>query len=401
MTALLRATPIERKAAGLAAAFVVLGARGDPRVAAFQEALAQAGQAPARLIDYRDVCTDAGALDDLPHGAVLRIESPGRDFEVTRALLLAGVAASEAATEAHLDAEQMQRLGPDKGRILAPRQVYRGLCAGLDRVAARLAERPDVTPLLDTELIKLAFDKSRCHAALGAHGVRVPRTLPPPRTFDDLLAQMRDARLGRVFVKLQHGSAASGIVALAQSPRGMSAWTTAEVVEARDGVRLYNSRAVRRLDGVREIAQLIDALIALGVHVEAWIPKAGSDGATCDLRVLMVDGEPAHMVLRRSRTPFTNLHLLNERADATALTSRMSVEARDDLLATCRKAAKVFGRSLHVGLDVAVTADLKRAYVLEANAFGDLIKGVELDGLDTYAWQLSKLPGWLERRADA
>src|SRR5262249_14138220 len=150
----------------------------------------------------------------------------------------------------------------------------------------------DVTSLLDPELIKLAFDKRECHAALSAAGISVPRALPPPACFDDLIEQMRRARLPRVFVKLQHGSAASGMVALATSPRGVAAWTTVQY-ERRLGVELFNTRAVRRIEGAAGIAAIINALIPLGVHVEAWVPKVGIDGAACDLRVLVVNGEPA------------------------------------------------------------------------------------------------------------
>jgi hypothetical protein len=378
--------------------FVILGGRGDPRVQGFGDALARAGVTPARLIDYRDVCAcPAGLLQEMAANAVLRIESPGRDPGVTQALLAAGVSPCCAAGEPFIAADEV--LLQEKGRILAPRQAFRGLGAVLDHVSAALASRPDVTSLLNPELIKLAFDKQQCHAALAAAGVSVPRALPPPTCFDDLIEQMREARLPRVFVKLRHGSAASGMAALATSPRGIAAWTTTELVKALGGgVKLFNTRAVRRIEGAADVGALIDALIPLGVHVEAWVPKAGVGGATCDLRVLVVDGEPAHMVLRKSRTPFTNLHLGNERAPAAELKARMSGAAWSDLIDTCRRAGRRFAGSFHVALDIAVTADLRRHYVLEVNAFGDLLRGVHIDGLDPYAFEIAQLPRWLARR---
>jgi len=377
--------------------FVILGARGDPRVEAFGNALMHAGLPPALLIDYRDVCANpAGFACDLPADAVLRIESPGRDFDVTRALLAAGVEPCRDAGEPVIAVEEIT--SQEKGRILEPRQAFRGLCAVLDNVSTALAGRPDVTSLLDPELIKLAFDKRACHAALSAAGVSVPPALPPPECFGDLVEKMRKAGVLRVFVKLRHGSAASGVVAFAVSPRGCVAWTTTELVNADGGVKLFNTRAIRRLQRAAEIGALLDALIPLGVHVEAWVPKAGIGGSGCDLRVLVIDGEPAHMVLRKSRTPFTNLHLGNERGAAEEIKTRMSDAAWSELLATCRHAGRRFAGSFHVALDVAVAVDLRRHYVLEVNAFGDLLRGVYLDGLDPYAFEIARVPGWLARR---
>jgi hypothetical protein len=395
-----KATPQEDRAGSHAVPdrpFVILGARGDPRVQAFGDALARAGLAPAHLIDYRDVCVRPSRpfAPEMPAGALLRIESPGRDPGVTKALLAAGIPPCRAAREPFITADAAPL--HEKGRILAPRQAFRGLGAVLDRVTAALVSRPDVTSLLDPELIKLAFDKRQCHAALSVAGISVPRALPPPACFDDLIEQMREARLPRVFVKLRHGSAASGMVALATSRHGIAAWTTTELHDRRRGVQLFNTRAVRRIEGAAGVAALIDALIPLGVHVEAWVPKAGIGETICDLRVLVIDGEPAHMVLRKSCTPFTNLHLGNERAPAADLKARMSDAAWSNLIDTCRQAGQRFARSLHVALDVAVAVDLRRHYVLEVNAFGDLLRGAQVDGLDPYAFEIAQLPRWLAR----
>jgi hypothetical protein len=384
--------------ASLKRPFIILGARGDPRVEAFGAALARAGLAPAHLLDYRDVCACPATLaHEIPAGAVLRVESPGRDATVTQALLAAGVSPCRAAGEPFIADGEIPL--QEKGRILEPRQAFCGLGVVLDHVSDTLGRRPDVTSLLDPNLIKLAFDKRQCHAALLAGSVSVPRTLPPPACFTGLIEEMRKARVPRVFVKLRHGSAASGMVAFAASARGFVAWTTTELVNAPSGVKLFNTRAVRRLQRAADISALVDALIPLGVHVEAWVPKAGIGKSSCDLRVLVVDGEPAHMVLRKSITPFTNLHLGNERAPAAELKARMSEASWSELLDTCRRVGRIFARSFHVALDIAVSVDLRRHYVLEVNAFGDLLRGVEADGLDPYAFEIARLPDWLARRS--
>jgi len=94
-------------------------------------------------------------------------------------------------------------------------------------------------------------------------------------------------------------------------------------------------------------------------------------------------------LLRKSRQPITNLHLGAERADAGALLAQMSAKAVAALDDTCRRVARAFPGALHLGIDVAVASGLTRHYVLEVNAFGDLLKGVaNSQGLDAYDVEL-------------
>ena len=199
---------------------------------------------------------------------------------------------------------------------------------------------------------------------------------------------MRNARLPRVFVKLQHGSAAAGTVALATSNLGMSAITTVEMVRSGEETKLYNSRRLLRITRPTEIAQLIDALAPHGLHVEAWIPKASIEGRSADLRVLAIGGDTALRVLRTSEHPITNLHLGGARHDAALLLNRMPASAVAALDATVAGVARLLPGALQLGIDIAVAAGFKRHYVLEVNAFGDLLNGVSRDGLNAYDLQV-------------
>ena len=67
----------------------------------------------------------------------------------------------------------------------------------------------------------------------------------------------------------------------------------------------------------------------------------------------------------------------------------MTPKAVEALDATCRAVAKAFPGALQIGIDVAVAVGLARHYVLEVNAFGDLLKGITTgEGLDAYDVQL-------------
>jgi hypothetical protein len=231
-------------------------------------------------------------------------------------------------------------------------------------------------------------------------------------SFDQLTTLMRVQGWDRVFVKLAHGSSASGVVAYQRTSRGPAgsglqshrAVTTVEMVRTRGELRLYNSRRLRTYTDVREIATLIDALARHRIHVEQWLPKAGIDGRVFDLRVVVIGGRARQSVARLSRTPITNLHLLNDRADTSAIRRRMGCDAWRAAMATCARVMRVcFPGSLHGGVDLLVSSNFRRHAVLEVNAFGDLLPGVTCDGLHTYAAEIAALTqdGTVRRPAHA
>ena len=211
------------------------------------------------------------------------------------------------------------------------------------------------------------------------------------RSFAELLARMEATGLRRVFVKLACGSSASGVVAFRTGGARLQAITTVEL-ERRDGeLRLYNSRRLRTYETAADIVPLIDALCREGVQVEEWVPKAAFEGEVFDLRVLVIGGEVCHVMPRLSRQPMTNLHLLNRRGDLERLRSEVPPECWVAALETARRAAGLFPRCLHVGVDLLLTPSFRRHAVLEANAFGDLLPGALCNGLSTYEAELVAL----------
>jgi hypothetical protein len=204
------------------------------------------------------------------------------------------------------------------------------------------------------------------------------------QSFDQLHERMRQTGCRRVFVKLAHGSSASGVIAYQTNGARQQALTTVEMVRQQGELRLYNSRRIRLYHESNKIAELMDALIREGVRVEEWMPKAGIDDHVFDLRIVVIAGRARHVVVRMSRSPMTNLHLLNRRGDWSALLTRMGQEVWQAVRQTCAKVATVFPRSLHVGVDVLIAPGYQRHAVLEGNAFGDLLPGVLSEGVDTY-----------------
>jgi glutathione synthase/RimK-type ligase-like ATP-grasp enzyme len=330
---------------------------GGRRARLFADAVRAAGLPPAVEIPWRGLA--AGETPEIPDGALVRIDSPDGDAEVDR--LLRG----DAEPAAH-------------GEIRSGEAWYAGFTKALGRLGGTLLNDP-------AELAVL-FDKRQCHAVLRNAGVPVPDAAPPLAGYDDLRAEMRAAGWRRVFVKPPHGSSASGVIAFEHAGPRVMATTSVEVADG----RLYNSLTVRRYGDEATVRYIVDRLGPL--HVERWYPKAGLGGRTVDLRVVVIGGEPTHVVVRASRHPMTNLHLGAERGDVAAVRRAAGETEWRAAMDTCARAAAQFPGCLQVGVDLMFAGGWRGHAVAEVNAFGDLLPGlVNEHGRDTYAEQVHRL----------
>jgi hypothetical protein len=179
----------------------------------------------------------------------------------------------------------------------------------------------------------------------------------------------------RVFVKLRHGAAAAGMMAVARSGDRWQAWTTARIGE--DGV-LYSAREVERIAHKQDIARLVDRLAPLMLHVEQWVPKFGMAGETIDLRIIVAGAKTISLV-RGSRHPITNLHIGGSRRTPAGLVARIGADAWRSVLDTAHAAAASVPRGDIKSFDVAVLSCGRKHVLLEANVFGDYVKGLAVD----------------------
>jgi hypothetical protein len=370
--------------------FVVIGNQDSRRVELFQAALADLRLPQAHIVSYLDLLSGKEALpQSVRDGTIIRIESPGKDFEVERALIAAGADFADGCERFDcVSRRAAQNLSFERGRILYPSQWYLGYRATLRLIERQLAECPPYRLMNSPAEIALMFDKIACHQSLSSRGAPVARSLGAVKSFEELDERMRERNCHRVFVKLAYGSSASGVVAYQTDGRRYQATTTVEMERRNGGLHLYNSRRIRVYRDWREIAELIDALCRHRVHVEQWMPKAGFDSRTFDLRVVVIAGRACHTVARLSRSPMTNLHLLNERGDPDAVRERVGPPVWDAAMRNCEFAMGCFPESLYAGIDLLFTPDFRRRAVIEVNAFGDLLPGVFWRGLGTYAAEL-------------
>ncbi|MER0423928.1 STM4014 family protein [Streptomyces microflavus] len=355
--------------------FAVVGNPENRRVAFFQEALRAVGPAPARVVSWLQVLRGEAVFEP---GETVRIDSPGENSEVER--LLRGV--------------------DDPTRVEGSARWYAGFLSAVGEVS-RAASAAGAEVLTSPGDIAALFDKRLCHALLEDAGVPVPAspTSGPRaarvRDWSDVRALMREHRMPRAFVKLAHGSSASGVLAVETAGPGRVRASTS--VERDAEGRLFNSLRVRRYTTEREVGAIVDALAPDGLHIERWLPKASQRGRAADLRIVVVGGRATHAVVRTSLSPMTNLHLGGARGDLDEVRAAVSAVGGcwREALAMCERAAACFPGTLCVGVDLLPAAGWRRFAVGEVNAFGDLLPGLTglpgsgAEGLDTYAAQVA------------
>ncbi|MFJ1546212.1 STM4014 family protein [Streptomyces sp. NPDC088246] len=368
-------SPSPSSTGGPAPRFAVVGVPGNRRVALFQDAVRAAGLPPARVVPWLNVLRGEAAFRP---GETVRMDSPGEDAEVERLLRAVG----------------------DPARVEGTALWYARFTSAV-RAVARTAAASGAVLVDDPGDVAVLFDKRLCHAVL--EGAQVPVPASPTsgaaatevRDWADVRARMAAHGMPRAFVKLAHGSSASGVLAVETAGPGRVRATTS--VERDTAGRLFNSLRVRRCTTEREVAAIVDALAPDGLHIERWLPKATQRGRAADLRVVVVAGRATHAVVRTSHSPMTNLHLGGERGSLDDV--RAAVEAAGgswaETLAVCERAAACFPDTLCVGVDLLPATGWRRFAVGEVNAFGDLLPrltglpGSGAEGLDTYGAQVA------------
>ena len=124
---------------------------------------------------------------------------------------------------------------------------------------------------------------------------------------------------------------------------------------------------------------------------QAWIPKAGLFHRPFDLRVVVVGGRARNVMLRLGHGPMTDSQLLGGKGEVETLRRRMGEAAWLSMLVQCEQAlAKCFPRSLYAGFDVLVEPNFRKAWILEVNAFGDLLPRILHEGKETYEWEIEE-----------
>jgi glutathione synthase/RimK-type ligase-like ATP-grasp enzyme len=325
------------------------------------------------LIPWREVVPCLGDLDPMPAfdaPAVVRLESPGRDFEVMKLLLKAG--AVEDAGEPPRD---WLSLPYSLGQMVRPDLFHGGFRQVLHGLRSAFDARPHLTPLSCPLAVAELFDKRATAARLVAAGLPCPPSLPPPASARELLDELRAHGFYTAYVKLNTGSAATGIAVVHAGDE--PPWAITSLLRRAGG--FYNTRRLQRVTGA-ELTAVLEFLIREGVIIQKGIPMAQIDGQNFDVRVVVLYGRPAFTIFRLSGQPMTNLHLGGRRGRLEVCRKCVPVRAWLDAMDHCVEAAGLYPCAA-VGVDLLFERGYLNHYILEINAFGDFFPGLtDTDG---------------------
>lgn len=252
------------------------------------------------------------------------------------------------------------------GVVAPPALLHAGWQDVLEELEPRLANR---RMWLRPRVVAAMADKLVTRAALRAAGVPHPpglEDLPSHADVDARIAVAVDRGFDGLYVKLQGGASASGLVYLKGLNQPPIFGTKTFVPHP---VGWQNSRRL----SVLPLSELRPALAFLereGATWEAAIPLARLRGRFADVRVVVYGGEVVAMVGRAHGVPITNLHLGGQRISEAALRDWLPSRTFHDVRALAVRAVRAL--DAHAGgVDVAIEDHTWRPWVLEVNPMGD------------------------------
>lgn len=367
---------------------VLIAPPNSRRVSAFQNSLQQINWPLAKIISYQEIVSSPELLPSLVReGNIIRVETSGECCATERLLLTLGQSSSEVNTIENIASIQLEQ-----GEIIPSNQWYAGLKSFFVILQKQLNQCAKHYCTIDfTEGLQL-FDKRQTSQYWQAANLAIPQQITEHvNSFEQLLVVLRQYGLSRVFIKLAHGSGASGAIAMAIAKNKIQVITTIEKVETAQQIHFYNSSKLIRYSCWQEIAVMIDQLLKYHhLQIEAWIPKASYQGKVFDIRVVVVAGKAMHTLVRLGTQAMTNLHLGNGRGDLQQIKAYLG-EGWQSVPELAEQAMQCFPNSLYAGVDVLVSQTKKKPYLLEANTFGDFHPNTYFKGLDTYQMELAAL----------
>lgn len=228
------------------------------------------------------------------------------------------------------------------------------------------------------------LDKKESKKCLQEHGIPVTQMFDADiKTPEQLLEFLRQERCYSVFLKPRYFSGAAGAAAFRFYPASESEPLPASASMPADGRmalytscllegrQLINTKKMFRLQDKAQIFSLLERLLALECIIERWHPKANVHGKSYDLRIVYQFGHIAHIVVRCSNAPVTNLHLNNQALEVQAL--GLSAQAVRELEELCARAVRLFPGLNAAGIDVLLEKGTLQPRIIEMNGQGDLI----------------------------
>ncbi len=184
-----------------------------------------------------------------------------------------------------------------------------------------------------------------------------------------LVEQMQERKIYNVFIKPSEFSGAAGVMAFRIHPKtsALKLYTACQMTSQ----GLFNTKKLSCIEDKDSIIKILDQLVKMDAMVERWHAKETIFGKSYDLRVVFQFGKIAHIVVRCSDGPITNLHLNNQAAQFSSLC--LDNKKIEEIEVLCAKACHAIPGLQVAGLDVMLDKGSKTPRIIEINGQGDLI----------------------------
>ncbi len=351
----------------------------------FKQAVISQGFSPPLCISYWDILQKKVDLAQAFNAIdVLKIESSGEDFAVRKELL--ALAATHGSN--FISSQSSKQLSFDKGIIRHGRQEHVGFQMLLQKIQKATEAFPNLQIMNAVEDILLMLDKTRFHKKMLLQNIAVIPAIYNITSFEELIQQMKLQNWTRVFLKPNHGSSASGVIAFRKNGPKMMATTSIEYTQTKGTIKLYNSLKIHKYQNPKQIEKIVNIIAQNGIIVEKWISKSTLKSSIYDFRVVTTNQNPKHIIARQSHSPLTNLHLGNRRGNLELIKNEIENTSWHNLEELAKQTARAMPQTLYAGLDILISKETQEPYLIESNAFGDLLPNLLADGLDTYETQI-------------
>ena len=349
------------------------------RVKFFLEAAQKLGFPPPILIEYEKVLNNINIINDALYKCdVLRIESYGEWWETEKRLILLGTSEEE---------KSQLNLEDEFSNTRIQKAAYKGLEILMKNIEEILKKHPQCRCPQSPSAILMMNDKVKTHICLKNNDIRVPQAFYEINDVETMLNIMNEQNWTQVFIKPRHGSSACGVVAFRRNQNQWIAYSSLKKING----NFYNVLQVNKTQDKNMICEMLKYVFEMGVIVEQWIPKLTFQKQITDLRVVAYKNESCQTVLRCAKHAITNLHLGNQRGDLEAFRTFIGMENWVETMMTAQKVVQAIPGACYAGVDLAWDSSKRKLYVLEANAFGDLLPNVLHHGFNTYETYLQKL----------
>ena len=333
------------------------------------------------ILDYTNIIqTPERILDSLPPNSWLKIDSPGEDPQVQEFFIRQG-------WQLQQHTHRPLQLPTQHGQLMASDDWYYGYADFLNRLESLITPELNIRWVNNIKSILLMTDKWCCQQHFQQYHIPTPQLLGQIHNYDEFQTLMQQHSAAQVFIKARYGSSASGIIAYRRNRQGRQQASSTTIFE---NDLPFNSKRVRQYTQESDIARLINAIAQYDAYVENWIPKprlnVQGKSLSFDFRTLMLNGQPQHEIIRASTHPMTNLHLDSHRIQSEQVKTQYGIAHMHDIL---EQAASTLPDAHIIGFDTIATPS--KAWVLEANAFGDLLLDIRHQEQSTYEAQLACL----------